>query len=217
MVNLLPEKSNTRQADRFKVDLIRSKWSKNTICFFLLLTVILISTADAQINRVEVGDRVRVTAPFVDPMERIKGTISEMSGSVLVLSHRDSLIYISDSLIQNLEVSTGKKRTIGEGVLIGAVAGTMIFGAVSSLLNDPCSPTEINCSSARSNGDAFLTGAKIGLISGFTAGALTGFFVKVDEWERGPVRLGLGVAPAQNKIDYWALEPKLSLRIPLGK
>ncbi|MCG2589470.1 hypothetical protein L6773_12900 [Rhodohalobacter sp. WB101] len=217
MVNLLPEKSDTRQTEKVKVEFIRWNWLKNVLCLFLLLTVIMISSADAQINRVEVGDRVRVTAPFVDPMERIKGTISEMSGTVLVLSHQDSLIYISDSLIQNLEVSTGKKRTIGEGVLIGAVAGTMIIGALSSLLNDPCRPTEINCSSASSNGDAFLSGAKIGLLSGITAGALTGFFVKIDVWERGPVRLGLGVAPTQSKVDYWDLEPKLSLKIPLGK
>jgi hypothetical protein len=217
MVNVLPEKNDTRIIKKIKVDFIKSAGLKNLLCLFLLLTIIKISTADAQINRVEVGDRVRVTAPFVDPMERIKGTISEMSGTVLVLSHQDSLIYISDSLIQNLEVSTGKKRTIGEGVLIGAVAGTMIFGALSSLLNDPCSPTEINCSSARSNGDAFLSGAKIGLLGGITAGGLTGFFVKVDEWERGPVRLGLGVAPTQSAVDDWALEPNLSLRIPIGK
>lgn len=217
MVNLLSEKTDTRQKEKYRAEFVKSIWPKNVLCLVLLLTVIMISTADAQINRVEVGDRVRVTAPFVDPMERIKGTISEMSGTVLVLSHQDSLIYISDSLIQNLEVSTGKKRTIGEGLLIGAVAGTMILGALTSLLNDPCSPTEINCSSSRSNGDAFVSGAKIGLLSGITAGGLAGFFVKVDEWERGPVRLGLGMAATQNKVDHRALEPKLSIRIPLGK
>lgn len=166
----------------------------------------------------EIGDRVRVTAPFVDPMERIKGTISEMSGSVLVLSNKDSLIYISDSLIQNLEVSTGKKRVIGEGLLIGAVTGTVLFGVISAIINDPCRPTENNCSATRtrSNGDAFVSGGTMGLLAGSVAGIVSGFFIKIDDWERGPVHLGLGVAPAQSDVDEWSVKPAVSLKIPLG-
>jgi hypothetical protein len=177
----------------------------------------MISSADAQVSRLEIGDRVRVTAPFVDPMERIKGTVSEMSGSVLVLSKRDSVIYISDSLIQNLEISTGKKRVMGRGLLIGAVTTTVLFGAISAIRNDQCSS---NCSLVRSNGDAFVSGGTVGLLSGAVAGAITGFFIKIDNWERTPVRVALGVAlgvaPTRTYIKEWSVDPNISLRIPFG-
>lgn len=209
MVTLFPNKLSSLQTDSFRIGILST-----SLC--VILTVFMISSAKAQVNRVEVGDRVRVTAPFVDPMERIKGTVSEMSGSVLVLSKRDSLIYISDSLIQKLEVSTGKKRVIAEGVLIGALTGTMVFGAISAIINDSCSPFESNCSSARSNGDAFVSGGTVGLLAGTVAGAVSGFFIKIDVWERGPVRLGIGVAPARSEVEEWSVEPAVSLKIPLG-
>lgn len=186
------------------------------LSLLLLISLCSISYADAQINRLEIGDRVRVTAPFVDPMERIKGTVSEMSGSVLVLSKRDSLIYISDSLIQNLEVSTGKKRVIGRGLLIGAVATTVLFGATAAIINNSCGPGDNDCSVAKSNGAAFVSGGAVGLLSGAVAGAITGFFIKIDNWERTPVHVALGVAQSDTRIDDSSLHPKLSFRIPFG-
>lgn len=185
-------------------------------CLLLLISLCSISYADAQINRLEIGDRVRVTAPFVDPMERIKGTVSEMSGSVLVLSKRDSLIYISDSLIQNLEVSTGKKRVIGRGALIGAVTGAMLFGAIWAINNDVCGPVEGNCSSARSNGSAFVSGGSTGLVGGILVGAIAGFFIKIDDWERAPVRMAIGVSSINIDEERWVAKPNISVRIPLG-
>lgn len=187
------------------------------VCLSLLITGGLHSIVHGQIKRLEIGDRVRITAPFVDPMERIQGTISEMSGSVLVLSNEDSLIYISDSLIQNLEISTGKKRVVGRGLLIGAVTGAMIFGAISAIRNDACGPVENNCSAAQSNGSAFVSGGTTGLLSGIIAGAVTGFFIKIDTWERAPARLSVGMVPVKTKIDEWAMKPNVSFRIPLSK
>lgn len=209
MVALFFNKLNPLQADSIRIGILFT-----SLC--LILTVFMNSSAKAQVNRVEVGDRVRITAPFVDPMERIKGTVSEMSGSILVLSKRDSLIYISDSLIQNLEVSTGKKRVIAEGLLIGAITGTMVFGAISAIINDSCSPFESNCSPSRSNGDAFVSGGTVGLLAGTVAGAVSGFFIKIDDWERGAVRLGIGVAPTRSEAEEWSVEPAVSLKIPLG-
>jgi len=174
-------------------------------------------TVEAQTKRVKVGDRVRITAPFVNPDKRIMGTISELSESVVVLSRKDSLIYISESLIQNIEVSTGEKRVIGEGLLIGAIAGSILVGAVSAITNNKCSETTSECIFGESNGEAFVSGGKIGLIAGTAIGALTGFFVKIDEWERAPVRLGVGVTPASKDIDQWAVEPGISFRIPINK
>lgn len=218
MVSFFPNKLNTLRTDSFKRGFVNPAYIlKIFTSLFLILTLCMISFAEAQVNRVEVGDRVRVTAPFVDPMERIKGTVSEMSGSVLVLSKRDSLIYISDSLIQNLEVSTGKKRVIGEGLLIGAFTGTLLFGAVSAIIHDSCGSSENNCSPARSNGDAFVSGGKTGLITGTAVGALSGFFVQIDDWERAPVRLGIGVTSTRTDVDEWAMEPGISLKIPIGK
>ncbi len=204
-VNFLP---TDRSSTRFS--------TLKTFFFSLILIVGFVSTSSAQVQRLEVGDRVRVTAPFVDPMERIKGTISEMSGSVLVLSNKDSLIYISDSLIQSLEISTGKKRVIGRGSLIGAVTGAMVFGAIAAIKNDVCGPSEVNCSASQSNGAAFVSGGTTGLLSGIVAGAITGFFIKIDVWERTPVRMAIGAVPNRTDINEWSVKPNVSLQIPLG-
>lgn len=212
MISLKSQRFKSFSADR----LSKSFTLLRTLFVSLFLVMGLLSTADAQITRLEVGDRVRVTAPFVDPMTRIKGTVSEMSGSVLVLSRKDSLIYVSDSLIQSLEISTGKKRVVGRGLLVGAVTGAMIFGAIAAINNNACGPEEGSCSSERSNGDAFVSGGTTGLLVGTVAGAITGFFIKIDNWERAPVRLAIGVAPTKTDVDQWSMKPNISFRIPLG-
>lgn len=213
MLSLTPHCLKLSSIDRYA----QLNWFLKTFCFSLILIIGFISTAEAQVQRLEVGDKVRVTAPFIDPMTRIKGTISEMSGTVLVLSKKDSLIYISDSLIQNLEISTGKKRVVGRGSLIGAVTGAMLFGAVSAIRNDICGPSEVGCSSARSNGAAFLSGGTTGLLTGIVAGAITGFFIKIDDWERAPVRFTIGAIPTDVNGGRLAVEPNISVRIPLGR
>lgn len=189
----------------------------NILVIALLFSFGFCSSVIAQISSLQVGDRVRVTAPFVNPKDRIKGTVSEMSGSVLVLSYKDSLIYISNSLIQSLEVSTGKKRIIGGGFLIGAVTGTMVLGAISAIRNDRCVLGEKSCFLRKSNGDAFISGGTTGLVAGSVAGAVTGFFIKIDDWERTPVHIALGVASIPSNINEHSFEPNISIKIGFGE
>ncbi len=84
-------------------------------------------------------------------------------------------------------------------------------------MNDACGISESNCSTNESNGDAFVSGGKTGLIAGTAAGVLAGFFIKIDDWERAPVHFGIGVTPTRKDFDILAMEPSISLKIPIGK
>lgn len=199
----------------FQFRFLKENASANILFIALFLSLGFSSSTVGQTSPLQVGDRVRVTAPFLDPLDRIKGTVSEMSGPVLVLSNKDSLIYISDSLIQSLEISTGKKRVVGRGFLIGAVVGTMVLGSISAIRNDRCVLGESGCFLDESNGDAFISGGTTGLVVGSVAGAIAGFFIKIDRWERVPVFLAMDFAPASSYINPRSIEPKISVRLSL--
>lgn len=67
-----------------------------------------------------------------------------------------------------------------------------------------------------SNGDAFVSGGAVGLLAGSVAGVITGFFIKIDDWERAPVRLAIGVSSIPSNLNERSLEPNISFRIGFG-
>lgn len=177
------------------------------MCFFMV--GIYISPASAQqFQNLEEGDRIRISTPVVKP-NTITGTVSILDGSVVALSVKDSLVYVSESLVQNVEISTGKRRVIGRGMLIGAVSGLLLSGLINSYLNDACRVGE-DCIFANSNGEAFIRGGTTGLIFGGLSGAIAGFFIRIDRWKNVPVGVAMDVSPILP--DQKKLEPKLSLR-----
>lgn len=179
----------------------------------LLFLMMNPSITDAQTSRLQVGDRIRLTAPVIDS-KRIKGTVMEIDKSVLVLSVKDSTFYVSESLIQNMETSTGKRRVIKKGLLLGAFTGTLTFGLLSVFTNNSCGFEE-DCIFPNRNGDAFLRGATSGVIVGGTAGAIAGFFIKMDIWERIPVSVAMDLTQVSSTINPRAIEPKISVRLSL--
>lgn len=180
--------------------------------FFLLIDL---PDAHAQIGQLQVGDRVRITAPLVQS-SRIKGTVTELDESVLVLSVKGSSFYISESLIQNLETSIGKKRVVGRGLLIGAVSGTISFGMLAAFTNNACGFSE-DCILANRNGEAFLTGATAGLVIGGAAGAVAGFIIKVDQWERVRFGIAMDATPVPSNFNERKASPTLAFRFSFGK
>lgn len=180
---------------------------------FLILTI-LAPVAKAQFGEVKVGDRVRITAPFVLD-DKIRGTITELDKSVLVVSVKDSSVYISESMIQNLETSTGKRRVIGRGALIGAVSGVVLTGMTSAVINNACGLGE-DCVIANRDGEAFLRGATVGILIGVTVGTAAGFFTKVDEWERVPFRIAMDAKPVRTNISKNTVSPAISFRFSLN-
>lgn len=171
--------------------------------------------AIAQISQLEIGDRVRITAPYVE-QNKIKGTVQEIDQSVLVLAVKDTSFYISESMIHNLETSTGKKRVAGRGLIIGAVTGTMLTGLASAFANSACGPGD-ECVLANSDGEAFLAGATMGLLIGAVIGTATGFFTKIDEWERVPFGVAVESKSVPVDINKNQLSPSLTFRLEFGR
>ena len=180
----------------------------------ILLLFITLTEVIAQISKLEIGDRVRITAPYVEQY-KIKGTVQEVDESVLVLSVKDTSFYISESMIHNLETSTGKKRVVGRGMIIGAVTGTMLTGLISAVVNNACGIGE-DCVLANRDGEAYLAGASLGLLLGAVAGTVTGFFTKIDEWERVPFGVAVEAKSIPLNIDRKKLSPSVTVRMRLG-
>lgn len=180
-----------------------------------LFIIIFVPDTYAQIDQLRVGDRVRITAPLVQS-SKIKGFVTELDKSVLVLSVNGSSFYISESLIQNLETSNGKKRVVGRGLVMGAVAGTMMFGLLASFTNNACGFSE-DCILANRNGEAFLSGATAGLIIGGVAGSVAGFIIKVDDWERVRFRIAMEITSDPSNFNKKTASPTLSFRFSLRK
>lgn len=194
--------------------------NQNWVTFIKVLFIsvvavhIYIADSSAQISQLEVGDRVRITAPLVE-QDKIAGTVTEIDNTVLVLAVKDSSFYISESMIHNLETSVGKRRVVGRGMLIGAVVGTMMSGVVSAVANNACGIGE-DCVLANRDGEAFLAGATFGLLIGAAVGTVTGFFTKIDEWERVPFSVAVESESFPVQVDKRSLNPTLTFRFSLG-
>ena len=175
---------------------------------FLLLILFKPFEAFAQVEGVEIGERVRITAPTVQP-GKIKGTVASFTASTMTLSLRDTTLLIPYASIQKAEVMNGRKRNIGKGALIGAASGAVALGIVSAATNKPCGDGDW-CFFEMSNAEAFGFGALIGALGGAVNGAIIGTFIKTDRWEEVPVRISVAVIPSSG--DYHTVGPKLVFR-----
>lgn len=160
----------------------------------LLFLWLISSTAFAQVHGVDKGDRVRITAPNVQT-GKIKGTVDSFSSSMLTLSSRDTTLSIPFESIRTLEVSTGEKRNIGRGALIGATSGAVALGILLAATNKPCEDGDW-CFFEMTDAEAFGFGALAGSLGGAVNGAIIGTFVKTDRWKKVPVRISVAVSPS---------------------
>ncbi len=191
------------------------------VALFLFFVLADCSTAGAQsrFDQLQRGDRVRISAPIVNSA-KVTGEVSRLSDdTVLALSVKDSLFFVSHYLIQGMEISRGQKRPIGRGFLIGAVAGTLVNGILTSAFNDVCRPGDRSCFFKISNGEAFLSGGLKGLIAGGVAGAVAGFFMRIDRWERVPLDVAVDFRNSNPdpKLNQFGGGPQISVRIPISK
>lgn len=195
--------------------ILSSQFVRGVLFSAFLISTMMSPEAKAQFGEVKVGDRVRITAPFVLE-DKISGTITELDKSVLVVSVKDSSVYISGSMIQNLETSKGERRVIGRGALIGAVSGLVLTGMTSAVINNACGLGE-DCVIANRDGEAFLNGAAIGLLMGITIGTTAGFFTKVDQWERVPFRIAMDAESVRTNFRESSVNPAISFRFSLNR
>ena len=140
-----------------------------------------------------VGDLVRVTTP----RETVVGAISEMDGSGFKLLLPEGWHWeVARNEVEQLEVSTGTKRSTWRGLGFGVGAGLVVslvrmVGAPKRTYcgNQPSIRTAIMCNLARARRPAPLSDSEI--LTGTTifvgvVGAVVGTLVKRDRWE--PIR-----------------------------
>ncbi|WP_237854823.1 hypothetical protein [Rhodohalobacter sulfatireducens] len=154
-----------------------------------LLIILSFQLAEAQIEGISEGDRVKVTAPSVKS-GNIKGAIITLEDSFLTVSEKDTTFTISYESIRRLQVSEGEKLAIGKGALIGGLSGALTVGMISLATNETCDEDEW-CIIEFTNAEAFGIGALIGGLGGMAAGALIGAFITIDRWEKVPVTLSM--------------------------
>lgn len=179
------------------------------ISFLLLYASFSFSRVHAQTEGVKEGDRIRVTAPTVES-GKIKGTVSSFTSEMLMVSVKDTTLFIPNISIRKLEISTGQKRNTGKGAIIGAVSGGLILGIVSVATNKPCREGDW-CFFEMSDGEAFGFGALAGALGGAANGAIIGTFIKTDRWKEVP--LNIVIKRMQSTNSYLAREPVISVKI----
>jgi len=102
-----------------------------------LTALLLIGTAagaHAQMERLPIGSRLRITTPTLTPIPRI-GVLQERRDSMLFLQTQAAAFAVPVSSITRVEISTGRKlsRTGGViGLVLGAGAGGFALGCLAN-------------------------------------------------------------------------------------
>ncbi len=105
------------------------------LVFAIGLVQTMPSIVQAQSESLKNGDRIKISAPSVNK-KTITGTVIMRSDTDTAIHiSKDSTYYFTNSLIENLWVSMGKKRNTGKGARIGAVSGGLILGIATAAAN----------------------------------------------------------------------------------
>ena len=159
------------------------------ILFLSILVAFSSVTAFAQIKRVNIGDKVGITAPSVSA-DRITGELLRMTPAQIRVRHEYSRIRWRDIPISSISKFEVKKtvRQTGRGALIGAGIGSLTLGLIAMTGTNTCSEDDWVCFEMGA-GELFLGGAAIGALSGAAIGAIVGSTKKKERWKRIPLEI----------------------------
>jgi hypothetical protein len=132
---------------------------------------------------ISVGSRVRFEAPTL-ASKRIEGTVIGLDEKALVVRRHDREPQtVSREAITHLEVSTGRRRQVLRGMLIGTGIGVLGMGVICSGRYDECAEAS--------------PVAMAGALLGTGIGAL----VKSDRWTAVPLdRVRVTLTPARRGV-----------------
>lgn len=110
----------------------------------------------------------------------------------ILLDGRRDTTWLTRSAVTEMMVSTGRQSYAREGAEVGLFAG-LIAGAVIAVHNAPsCTPHDIlglDCTgNTIDNVGRGFVGVLVGATTGAAAGALLGWLVKTERWERVPIK-----------------------------
>jgi hypothetical protein len=132
----------------------------------------------AQEQSLEVGDRVRVTAPAFQA-EPLVGTLQRLDGETCVQQVQADLLCVPTSSLIKVELSLGVKSRATSGAIYGGLAGLaagLVF--VGAACN---SAADVDC------GTAALFWGGVGAGAGALIGALIGSGNKSERWDNVPI------------------------------
>jgi len=169
------------------------------IIFGLLFAHLIQSTAWAQVNNINVGDRVKIYAP-VAQTKTLFGTVNNITSAEIFLLSNDGYFIIPLNSIRRIHVSTGKKRNTGKGALIGLSGGAFLGGMISLVTYEECDDSEpFGCVLDFSKGESFALGAAAVGLSGLVLGTVVGAIIKTDRWHRLPIEVLLDSQPVTSQ------------------
>ncbi|MGK7370146.1 MAG: hypothetical protein ACNS64_08005 [Candidatus Halalkalibacterium sp. M3_1C_030] len=170
-----------------------------------LLFLFLQIEANAQINGLSKGDKVKITIKGKSH-ERYTGYVVEQSSFAILVLHNNTNRSIPLNSIERIYVKKGEKRRTGLGIGIGLVSGTII-GALHAE-RSPC--TECLDFTGLDNIAKVSRGALIGTLTG----VLIGTMFKGTRWQHIPFSQTLA---NRHKIFHDSLTlPSLNFQVPIN-
>ena len=148
------------------------------VIFIILLTLLFFPKSElfAQLDSLSQGDRIRVTASkyFYKPVTAI---FEKRHSDSLFFSMNTRVFSIPIQYLQKIEVSKGKERHTGTGLILGAVFGGLVLGISMKI-------AEQNAEGYGKIGyPGFWGGFASGALLGGGLGALIGYQIKSDKWK----------------------------------
>jgi hypothetical protein len=138
------------------------------------------------------GDRVRVTAPSVEPKRLVGQALAVREISLRLKLEDGRELELDREDIRKLEVSRGQRSQVVKGAAIGALAGAAILLGALIATHGVCDEDLGGC-------EAYGLVAAAGAGSGALLGGLVGLNARADRWETvalGGGRATVSVGPA---------------------
>lgn len=169
------------------------------LIFGLLFAHLIQSTAWAQVNKIHVGDKVKISAPSAHTTT-LFGTVNSITSKDIFLISNNEYVIIPLNSIRRIHVSMGKKSNTGRGALIGLSSGALLGGFFGLATYQDCDDTEpFGCFLHFSKGESFVLGAAAGGLSGLVLGTTLGGIIKTDRWHRIPINILMNSPPVTSQ------------------
>lgn len=177
----------------------------NGLLLMCMLFLFIQVEAEAQVNGISKGDRVKVTIKG-NSQERFAGYVVEQSSFAILLRHNKTNMSLPLNTIESIYVKRGDKRRTGLGIGIGLVSGAII-GA-------------LHTKKPNYEKDLFFPGldnfvrVSGGAVIGSLTGALIGSMFKAKRWL--PIPFSHSLTNRQKITHNSIILPSLNFKIPIS-
>ena len=162
----------------------------------LVFALVVPPGMEAQAPELAVGARVRVTSPR-HHFNRDVATVTELRGDSIVLTSKMGTRAVALSNVTRLDVSTGTRRNVRRGALIGLGVGALFGLTMTDEAMDECSDQLLLCPTPATDGEMEVAGALVSGVAGAAIGAIVGAFVRTERWENRSPAVTAAINPGR--------------------